>query len=133
MALSGSCWSWDQSAGAGSRRERTWQAPEDAPPGAQDDVSLGAGYSKARRPAARPVLQDAVPLPMVAGRDQAKIPDHLLDRGLRVVGPEDAAILGLAVPEVNPDAVLLLQNGAAAEFRLPARTGIVVAITQWIG
>jgi len=30
-----------------------------------------------------------------------------------------AAILGLAVAEVHPATVLLLQNGAVVEFRLP--------------
>src|SRR5690242_14354126 len=55
---------------------------------------------------------------------QAERTEHFSDRRLRVVGPEDAAVLVLIVAEAGSVSVFLLECRAVVQLRTPGQDGV---------
>src|ERR1700692_1426826 len=61
---------------------------------------------------------------LLVGFAQAQGSDHFTDRNLRIVRPEDAAVLVLVISKADTVAIFLLERRAIMKLRAPGKNGI---------
>src|SRR5579863_1578399 len=61
---------------------------------------------------------------LLIGFAQAQGSDHFTDRNLRIVGPEDPAVLVLVISKAHLIAIFLLERRAIMKLRAPGKNGI---------